>query len=84
MKLTRDLEVLRKRLGKSLHLDELRKALEAGRSPKEESVPEWVIVYRTAHGYCCMYNGAPVEFPELLDVQVWAEERDVEPYFIGF
>ncbi|EIM94741.1 hypothetical protein [Paraburkholderia hospita] len=45
--------------------------------------PEWVVVYRTASGFCCMYHGIPVEFIEMLDVQIWSEEIDVQPYFIG-
>jgi len=61
MKHAHDLEELRKRLGKSLHLRERLKALSVRQSAKQESAPEWVIVYRTAHGYCCMYDGAPVE-----------------------
>ena len=83
MKLVRELEVLRERLGKTLHLDELHKGIHVGRSAVPDPGPEWVIIYRTAHGYCCMYEGAPVEFGELLDVQVWADRMDVQPYFMG-
>ncbi len=80
MKLTHDLHGLRERLGKHLHLDALTKR-SAGRPA--DAAREWVIVYRTAHGFCCLYRGEPVEFAEMLDVQVWAEDRDVQTYFIG-
>jgi len=30
-----------------------------------------------------MYHDAPVELREMLDVQIWAEEMDVQTYFIG-
>jgi hypothetical protein len=78
MKLAHELAVLRERLGKSLH-----QRVDPDRSGASEPGPEWVIIYRTAHGYCCMYEGVPVEFGELLDVQVWAEKMDVQPYFMG-
>jgi hypothetical protein len=42
-----------------------------------------VIVYRTANGFCCIYHGLPVELREMLDVQIWAEEMDVQTWFIG-
>jgi hypothetical protein len=42
-----------------------------------------VIVYRTAQGFCCMYNGASVEFRKMLDVQIRAEDMDVQACFIG-
>jgi hypothetical protein len=41
------------------------------------------MVYRTANGFCCMYRDRPVDFEDMLDVQVWAEVMDVHPYFIG-
>lgn len=44
---------------------------------------DWVVVYRTAGGFCCMYRGRPVEFEDMLDVQIWAEDMDVRTYFIG-
>jgi hypothetical protein len=83
MKLTHDLDVVRGRVGKALHLDALKKPSGGARPAKPEPVPEWVIVYRTAEGFCCMYREAPIEFREMLDVQIWAEEMDVQTYFIG-
>lgn len=44
---------------------------------------EWIIVYRTADGFCCMYRALPVEFEDMLEVQTWAEEMNVRPYFMG-
>lgn len=83
MKLTRNLDALRRHIGKALHLDALTRASGAGETGKPESAPEWVIVYRTAQGFCCIYQGVPVELHEMLDVQIWAEERDVQTWFIG-
>ena len=44
---------------------------------------EWVIVYRTARGFCCMHRGVAVQFDEMLDVQLWSEEMEVQTYFMG-
>lgn len=44
---------------------------------------EWVVVYRTANGFCCMYCGLPVDFEDMLDVQTWADEMDVRTYYMG-
>jgi hypothetical protein len=49
----------------------------------EPLATQWVIVYRTAHGFCTVYRGQPVAFEEMLDVQIWAEERDVQAYYLG-
>ena len=83
MKLIHDAEAVCKRLGKALHLDMLRRTLEARSVADATSNPEWVIVYRTAQGFCCMYHGDAVEFEEMLVVQLWSEEMEVETYFIG-
>lgn len=82
MKLVHDTEAVCKRLGKALHLDMFRRAL-AARAQSGTTATEWVIVYRTAQGFCCMYHGVAVEFGEMLDVQLWSEEMEVETYFIG-
>lgn len=84
MKLAHDVDEAFRRLGKLLHLDALRRTLEAGaRVAQGSDETEWVIVYRTAHGFCCMYRGVAVEFEDMLDVQVWSEEAEVQTYFIG-
>ena len=83
MKLKHELDAARKRISKALHLDALKGVSGGGRTSMEAPPPEWVIVYRTAHGFCCMYHDAPVEFSEMLDVHVWGEEMDVQIYFIG-
>jgi hypothetical protein len=83
MKLTHDLDGLRRRIGRALHLDYLKQVSGRLGAGKPETVPEWVIVYRTAHGFCCIYHGEPVELREMIDVQIWAEEMDVQTWFIG-
>ncbi|REG48490.1 hypothetical protein B0G80_4718 [Paraburkholderia sp. BL6669N2] len=83
MKLVHDTEAVCKRLGKALHLDMVRRALAAQSETGTIVDSEWVIVYRTAQGFCCMHHGVAVEFGEMLDVQVWSEEMEVETYFIG-
>jgi hypothetical protein len=83
VKLTHELDVARKRISKALHLDALKDFLDERGAGREPPAPDWVIVYRTAQGFCCMYHDAPVEFNEMLDVQIWSEEMDVQTYFIG-
>ncbi|WP_027802448.1 hypothetical protein [Paraburkholderia dilworthii] len=83
MKLTHDLDNLRERIGRALHLDYIKQMSGAMRAGKLERGPEWAIVYRTAHGFCCIYQGEAVELQEMLDVQIWAEEMDVQTWFIG-
>jgi hypothetical protein len=78
VRLPHGLDAARKRISKALHLDELTAAVSG-----KGADPEWVIVYRTAQGFCCVYHGTPVDFTEMLDVQIWAEEMDVQTYFIG-
>jgi hypothetical protein len=83
MKLVHEVEVVCKRLGKALHLDTFRRAFAAQSETGTGTQSEWVIIYRTAQGFCCMYHGVAVEFGEMLDVQLWSEEMEVETYFIG-
>ncbi|MFM0339803.1 hypothetical protein [Paraburkholderia fungorum] len=83
MKLIHDVDVACRRLGKVLHLDTVRRAFEVQSGAEADAQPEWVIVYRTARGFCCMYRDVAVEFEEMLDVQIWSEEMEVQPYFIG-
>ncbi|SFU24078.1 hypothetical protein [Paraburkholderia aspalathi] len=78
MRLGHGLDAACKRIGKVLHLDALK-----GSSTRREADPEWVIVYRTAQGFCSVYRGVAIDFGEMLDVQIWAEEMDVQTYFIG-
>lgn len=78
MRLAHGLDAACKRIGKVLHLDALK-----GSSSRTGADPEWVIVYRTAQGFCCLYHGAAIDFGEMLDVQIWAEEMDVQTYFMG-
>lgn len=51
----------------------------AGEPPERE----WALVYRTATGFCCVYHDRSVEFNEMLDVQIWAEENDIQTYYVG-
>jgi hypothetical protein len=78
VRLTQRLDAARKRIGKALHLDEL-----TGAGSAAGANLEWVIVYRTAQGFCCVYHGNPVDFTDMLDAQIWAEETNVLTYFIG-
>jgi hypothetical protein len=78
VRLAHGLDAACKRIGKALHLDALK-----GPSSRREADPEWAIVYRTAQGFCGVYRGEAIDFSEMLDVQIWAEEMDVQTYFIG-
>ncbi|AKM42969.1 hypothetical protein NL30_24325 [Burkholderia contaminans] len=83
MKLSVELAVFRRRLAMALHLDDWKEVLAGNLQDEASDDREWVIVYRTANGYCCLYRGKPVEFDELPDVQSWAAEMDVRTYFMG-
>lgn len=83
MKLTQELDAARKRISRALHLDALKGIAGEKAARREVPPPEWVIVYRTAQGFRCMYHDTPVKFSEMLDVQIWSEEMDVQTYFIG-
>jgi hypothetical protein len=83
MKLVHDAEAMCNRIGKALHLDTFRRAFGMQSETGTTGGSEWVIVYRTAQGFCCMYHGVAVEFSEMLDVQLWSEEREVQTYYTG-
>ena len=83
MKLAPELKNMAHRLSHALHLDAWRTVIGEKQTGQPAPDPEWVIVYRTASGFCCMYDNAPVKFVEMIDVQVWCEEMDVQPYFLG-
>ncbi|MFM0593738.1 hypothetical protein [Paraburkholderia dilworthii] len=83
MKLAHELDAACKRISKALHFDALKNVSTQKQTVEKAPACGWVIVYRTAQGFCCMYDGAPVEFGEMLDVQIWSEEMDVQTYFIG-
>jgi hypothetical protein len=83
VKLKTEWHILRERLKAAAH-PTISGAVPRARSSDATVDPrEWVIVYRTARGFCCMYRGEPVEFDEMLDVQIWSEEEDVRLWFIG-
>jgi hypothetical protein len=84
MRLRAELAALRRRLAVALRLDQWPEESLAGRASEPDDDREWVIVYRTANGYCCLYDGQAVEFDELADVHSWSDEMDVRTYFIGF
>lgn len=81
MKLKAEWDAIRRRIGTALHAVNLRDAADQ-RDPVPDN-REWVVIYRTAHGYCCMYRGSPVTFEDRLDVDMWADDMDLRPYFIG-
>ena len=49
----------------------------------EQPTGEWALVYRTATGFCCVYHDRSIEFNEMLDVQIWAEENELQTYYVG-
>lgn len=85
MKLRADWTAVRRRIDSALHGAKPHDArgFAEPREDNRECNREWAVVYRTASGFCCMYRGLPVEFEDMLDVQTWAEEMDVRPYFMG-
>ncbi|WP_028229653.1 hypothetical protein [Paraburkholderia ferrariae] len=81
MTLKTDWTAVRKRIENALHPTKLHTARRFAQP--EDDDREWVILYRTAAGFCCLYKSLPVEFEDMLDAQMWAEEMDVRPYFMG-
>jgi hypothetical protein len=83
MKTGSGMHTVRERVRELLHLDALKGHARTEAAPAVPDAPQWVIVYRTATGFCCVYRDEAIGFHELVDVQLWAEEMDVQPYFIG-
>jgi hypothetical protein len=83
MKITHHLGGARSRIARALHLDTLRRSLGAAPEAGRAAAEEWVIIYRTATGFCCLYRGMPVDFEDMLEIQRWAEEMDVNVYYMG-
>ena len=81
MKLKTEWDTLRRRIEEAFHQAKLRDS--GGPAGFGQDDREWVVIYRTAEGFCCMYKGLPVNFEDVLDVQLWTEEMDVRPYFMG-
>jgi hypothetical protein len=81
MKLKTEWHTLRSRIEEAFHHAKLRDS--GSTAAYEQDDREWVVIYRTAEGFCCMYRGLPVNFEDMLDVQIWTEEMDVRPYFMG-
>jgi hypothetical protein len=83
LKLPHGVDVVRKRVSRLLHLDTLKRSSGSGAQSQSEAKCEWVIAYRTVHGFCCVYRGVPIDFSNMLDLQIWVEEHHVQTYFIG-
>ncbi|MFX1670754.1 hypothetical protein PWR63_00315 [Paraburkholderia sp. A2WS-5] len=66
-------------IGTAVHWSDLQSALRAGLHDN----PEWVIVYETAFGFCCVYHDREIEFAHIDDFRAWAEQAGVQLYFIG-
>lgn len=81
MKLNAEWRAIRRRIEAVLH-PPMESAAPGFARPREDN-REWVVVYRTASGFCCMYRDRPIDFEDMLDIQTWAEEMDVRPYFMG-
>jgi hypothetical protein len=79
MKLRTEWSAIRTRIEAVLHPVKPGDAADA----RAQDSREWVIVYRTGGGFCCLYKGLPVDFEDMLDVQLWTEEMDVRPWFMG-
>lgn len=76
-------EHVSQRVSDALHLDWIRRAWREFESDLSSGEFEWVLAYRTASGFCCLHRGVAIDFPELQDVQVWADEREIQVYFMG-
>ncbi|SAL03289.1 hypothetical protein AWB81_06375 [Caballeronia arationis] len=83
MKMGNRLHAAREHVCELLHFDKLKRMIHSEADPERSVVAAWVIVYRTASGFCCMYRDEEIDFREIMDVHLWAEEKDVQPYFIG-
>lgn len=81
MKLKTEWDTLRRRIQDAFHQATLYDSGYPTRYGQDDR--EWVVLYRTAEGFCCMYKGLPVNFEDMLDVQIWTEETNVRPYFMG-
>lgn len=81
MNLKAEWDTLRRRIEEVFHHAKRHDRGEAAGDGQDNR--EWVVIYRTAEGFCCMYKGLPVTFEDILDVQIWTEETDVRPYFMG-
>ena len=81
MKLKAEWGAIRRHIEAALHPAKTPDAPDLARPVQDNR--EWVVVYRIASGFCCMYGGLPVDFEDILDVQMWADEMDVRTYFMG-
>lgn len=81
MKLKSEWDTLRRRIEEAFHHAKPHDCADLAGYGQDDR--EWVVIYRTAEGFCCMYKGLPVNFEDMLDVQIWTEEMDVRPYFMG-
>lgn len=83
MKQIQWLDTARHWVGKTLHWDAVRDAMHNAAEREREPEPEWVIAYETANGFCCLYKGEEHDFKEIEEARAWADEVDVQIYFIG-
>lgn len=83
MKLIHGFDLIQKTIKNALHDVAAEISSEYKSLSEEPPAAEWALVYRTAKGFCCVYHDRSVEFDEMLDVQIWAEENDVQTYYVG-
>ena len=81
MKLKSEWDTLRRRIEEAFHPANAHGCADAAGYGQDDR--EWVVMYRTVEGFCCMYRGLPVNFKDMLDVQIWTEDIDARPYFMG-
>ena len=65
-------------IGSALHWDAVKAAM-----MEQETEFEWVIAYKTAGGFCCLYKNVALDFVDIEDLRAWADEVGVRVYFIG-
>ncbi|QIE29999.1 hypothetical protein SBC1_77530 (plasmid) [Caballeronia sp. SBC1] len=83
MRLIHGFDLIQKTIKNALHDVAAEISSEYKSLAGEQPAAEWALVYRTATGFCCVYHDRSVEFKEMLDVQIWAEENEVQTYYVG-
>jgi len=83
MRLINGFDLIQKTIKNALHDVAAEISSEYKSLAGEPPAAEWALVYRTATGFCCVYHDRFVEFNEMLDVQIWAEENEVQTYYVG-
>lgn len=83
MGFARGLHAVRRYVDHTFDLGHLKRSVRVAMRAAASSDEEWVIVYRTAQGFCCIYHDVPIDFADIEDMHAWAEDKGVQTYFIG-